>query len=452
MDQQPTEPPAEGSALDLALASVAKLERRLERSRAESHALERLIEDKSLSLYLAQEELRSSKQHLEKVLASLHSAVLITDQNGRITSEGGQSETLTGLSADELVDRPVSSLLLLPEPPTDPAAIERLVGDIHEADLVGPDDSRIPTLVTVSTLCGDNGQLEGAVFSATDISERRRLEVELRHAQRLESIGQLAAGVAHEINTPIQYVGDGVRFIGESLTDLLQLVELKRPLLEQVAATDPTNEILARVAQAEEEIELPFLQEELPRAAERTLDGLDRVATIVRALKQFSHPGTDDLAPIDINAIIDNTLTVARSEYKYVAEVELHLGQLPDVLGDPGGLGQVFLNLIVNASHAIADREAETGDMGRITITTSADDDGVTVEVADTGGGIPEEVRERVFEPFFTTKEPGKGTGQGLAIAHNQVVKKHQGELGFEVEDGVGTTFRVWLPRKAEAS
>ncbi len=439
-----------GTTVDQAADAIRRLERRLARYQAENHELERLIESKTRSLYLAQEELRSSKHHLENVLASMHSAVLITDRRGRITSVGGRTEELTGRSGEELIDQAVSSLLVLDIPPIDSTTISQLASEAHEGELAGPGDGRLPVLVAVSDLSDQSGTPTGAIFAATDISERKQLEVELRHAQRLESIGELAAGVAHEINTPIQYVSDGVRFIGESLRDLLELIASYEPLVGMATDVEGAGPTVAAVRASEAEIELPFLRDELPRAVDRTLDGVERVATIVPAMKQFSHPGSDELVPVDVNAIIDNTLTVARNEYKYVAEIDLELADLPDVMGDPGDLGQVFLNLLVNASHAIADHQEASGEttMGRITITTRAEDDAVVIDVADTGGGIPEAIRARVFEPFFTTKEPGRGSGQGLAIAHNQVVKKHGGRLDFDVVDGVGTTFHVWLPRK----
>lgn len=433
---------------------VRRLEKRLDRARAENVELERLIEDRTRSLYLAQEELRTSKQHLEDVLASMHSAVLITDHRGVVRSVGGRTAELTGRSAAQLVDHPIASVLHLDIQPTDTNTIGQLVGETHEGELLGGDGERVPVLVAASALRGDVGEITGAVFAATDISERRRLELELRHAQRLESIGELAAGVAHEINTPIQYVSDGVRFVGEALGDLLELTTAYQPLVELSAEVEGAAGAVAAVTATEHEIELPFLRDELPRAVTRTLEGVERVATIVQALKQFSHPGSDELAPVDLNAIINNTLTVARNEYKYVAEIELELGEIPTVEGDAGDLGQAFLNLIVNASHAIEEVQAQAGGgagLGRITITTRADDDAVMVDVTDTGGGIPADVRDRVFEPFFTTKEPGRGTGQGLAITRNQVVKKHGGRIEFDVNDGVGTTFHIWLPRKKDA-
>ncbi len=422
------------------------LERRLERSKRETEVLVDMIEDKTRALYQAQDELRSSKQFLESVLASMRSAIIITDDAGIVTSVGGATCRLTGHDEDALVGQPVRNLLR-----TDSAEVSDCVlglGDEPlEAELATADDGAIPVLATASPLEVEAGDHAGFVCIATDISERKQLEAELRNAQRLESIGQLAAGVAHEINTPIQYIGDSVRFVGDVIDDLLALHDDYGPLREIGVGADEQRRAVEAITDHEEEIDLEFIQEESTKAVARTLEGIERVSTIVRALKQFAHPGGDKLAPADINQVLETTLVVARNEFKYVAETELNLGEIPEILCDRGDLGQVFLNLVVNAGHAMADNRNEGDPLGKITITTSPLDDGVLVEIADTGGGIPAEIRDRVFEPFFTTKEPGRGTGQGLFLAHNTITKKHKGRLSFEVVDGVGTTFAVWLPR-----
>ena len=420
---------------------VARLERRLARAAEENAILERMIEDKTRSLYLAQGELEQSKVFLENVLRSMHTAVLITNPGGAITSVGGTTSSLVGVDESMLIGQPLSTVLRLDRPDT-----------TGEGELLAAGGATVPVIVTTSELTDEHDTTVGTVYVATDISERKRLEVELRHAQRLESIGQLAAGVAHEINTPIQFVSDSVRFLSEVLDDLMALQANYQRLRDAAAGFEPCVEIVDELDEQADEIDLEFVRDETPKAVDRTLDGLNRVATIVKALKRFSHPGDNDLAPADLNEIIDNTLTVAKNEYKYVATVEVDPGDLRDVVCNPGDLGQVFLNLVVNAAQAIADRVEAGGSLGTINIRTVGDEHGVTVAIGDTGGGIPAEVQERVFEPFFTTKEPGKGTGQGLALAHNIIVNKHGGRLSFEVEAGVGTTFFVWLPYRQRSA
>jgi PAS domain S-box-containing protein len=290
-------------------------------------------------------------------------------------------------------------------------------------------------------------QVSGAVVSFTDISEKRQMEIELRHAQKLEAVGGLAAGIAHEINTPIQFIGDNTRFLQDSFRDSLEMIT-KYHEIRQQAENGPVHlELLHELDAICLKIEWDFLVKEIPKALEQMLDGVKRVATIVLAMKEFSHVDRSaEKTPADLNKAIESTLIVSRSETKYVAEVETVLGALPPVSCYLGDLNQVFLNLFVNAAHAMGDVMKVTGQKGRMIIKTWQDGDCVVVTVSDTGTGIPEGVRGKIFDPFFTTKEVGKGSGQGLALAHAIVVEKHGGTLTFETEMGQGTTFCVRLP------
>ncbi len=278
-----------------------------------------------------------------------------------------------------------------------------------------------------------------------DVTQQLRLESELQQAQKLESIGRLAAGIAHEINTPVQFVADSMQFVRDSMTDLLMVIDKHRRSTERAAAGQPSPE-LAREAQAAEiDADLPYLSEQLPRAIDRALEGMSRVATIVRSMKLFAHP-RKELCSVDLNEAISSTLTIARNEYKYVAELETDFAELPPVWCYPGELNQVVLNLVTNAGHAIADAVAGTEQHGRITVTTRCDGDQAVIAIADTGTGIPPAIRSRIFEPFFTTKAPGKGTGQGLCHARSVIVDKHHGSLTFDTEVGAGTTFTIRIP------
>ena len=206
-------------------------------------------------------------------------------------------------------------------------------------------------------------------------------------------------------------------------------------------------ELLAQVQDVREKIDWDYLRAEIPKAMEQMLDGIGRVATIVRAMKEFSHVDrSSEKSAADLNKALESTLIVARAELKYVAEVEADYGELPAVLCHLGDLNQVFLNLLINGAHAIGDVMKKTGQKRRITVRTRQDGDWVEISIADTGGGIPEWAREKIFDPFFTTKEVGKGTGQGLTLARAIVVEKHGGTLTFETEMGKGTTFHVRLP------
>lgn len=281
---------------------------------------------------------------------------------------------------------------------------------------------------------------------ALDITKQANLEQELRQAQKLESVGRLAAGVAHEINTPIQFVNDSVRFLQRAVEDVMVVVAKHQRTTQRLLEGQPEDALAREALAAEEAVDLPFLTHAMPEAIGRAVIGIDRVAAIVRSIKAFSHPDALDMASEDLNAAIANTLIVASAEYKYVADLVTELGELPLVECHIGEINQVVLKLVVNAAHAITPHVAGSDRRGTIKVTTRVAGDCVEILISDTGGGIPEAIRDRVFEPFFTTKDVGEGSGQGLAVAHSVVVDKHHGKLGFESKVGEGTTFVVTLP------
>jgi len=284
------------------------------------------------------------------------------------------------------------------------------------------------------------------LVAAQDVTQRSQMEVELRHGQKLQAVGELAAGIAHEINTPIQFVGDNVRFLHNAFSALIKLLDVHERLYaatEAAGATEQSNEMEA----ARKASDIQFLRKEIPAAVGQTLDGVRRVATIVQALKKFSHADSGpEKAAADLNDALQSTLVVARNELKYVAEVETKFADMPPVLCHLGDLNQVFLNLLVNAAHSIGETVKQSGTKGRIRVETKTEGDCAVVAISDTGAGIPLEIRDRIFEPFFTTKVVGKGSGQGLALARAIVVDKHGGTLTFESEPGKGATFYVRIP------
>lgn len=305
------------------------------------------------------------------------------------------------------------------------------------------------------------GQRWGVIHIVRDVTlfmkseeERNRMEVQLRHAQKMEAIGQLAAGIAHEINTPTQYVGDNTRFLQDSFSELTALIQKYHQLLLAVRQGQTNPGIVDELENASKGCDVEYLIEEIPKSIKQSLEGIERIAQIVRAMKDFSHPGGTEKSPVDLNKAINNTVTVCRNEWKYVAEMVTDLDAgLPLVPCLQGDFNQVILNLIVNAAHAMADGAGnQTSAKGTITIRTRRNGNWAEIEVADTGPGIPESIRHRVFEPFFTTKEAGKGTGQGLAIAHSVIVKKHGGQIDLRSKVGRGTTFTIRLPISPEDS
>jgi two-component system, NtrC family, sensor kinase len=285
-----------------------------------------------------------------------------------------------------------------------------------------------------------------------DISQRCAIQAQLQEAQKMESIGQLAAGIAHEINTPAQFISDNLTFLRDSWKSVKELMELHRATVRDNSKWLP-DDLAERLRQAEQACDLDFTMAEVPQAIDQAIDGASRVAKIVRAMKEFSHPGSDEKQPADINQAIRTTLTVSRNEWKYVAELETVLQpDLQPVPCDIGELNQVFLNLLINSAHAIAEVVGNgSAKKGKITIRTMQDAKFTTITVQDTGAGIRPEIQSRVFDLFFTTKGVGRGTGQGLFLAHNSIVKKHGGKIWFESEVGKGTTFFIQLPTAREA-
>ncbi len=286
----------------------------------------------------------------------------------------------------------------------------------------------VRNLVTISEVKPKEFVLRGLLF---DVSEKKKLEVELIQTQKLESIGRLAAGVAHEINTPIQFVSDSVHFVKESIESVFSaLGKIERQTLR---------------GELEEEADWSYVAENVPKALERALDGLQRVAKIVRSMKEFVHPENESMIPQDLNRALSNTLNISRNEYKFVAEAEFYPGEIPLVICNISTLNQVFLNIVINASHAIEGMMAKCGKKGLIKVSTTRENEEVVISISDTGGGIPDEIKDSIFDQFFTTKVVGKGTGMGLSLARS-IIMKHEGTLTFESVVGEGTTFFIRLP------
>ncbi len=274
------------------------------------------------------------------------------------------------------------------------------------------------------------------------------MQMQLRHAQKMEAIGELAAGVAHEINTPIQYVSGNTRFLRDAFTETNKLIGFCNQLAGQGENGRPDPQTLRELQKLIRESDLSYLSREIPQALEQSLEGLERVMEVTQSMKVFSHPGTRSVTDTDINHALESTATVARNEWKHVADLKWDLAPgLPAVPCLANEINQVFLNLIINAAHAIAEATAngENG-KGLITIRTRQRGGHVEISIADTGTGIAEENKDKIFDPFFTTKEIGKGTGQGLAISRNVVVDKHGGTLDFESAPGQGAAFHISLP------
>jgi PAS domain S-box-containing protein len=437
----------------LSVLVVTRFSLLLRRSQEQQLALDKDLAERGRLLLEFEDRYRQLMEQIPAVIYDAH-----VDEDGVVYWQymSPQCTTILGIDADTLYEStehwwtPVHS----EDRECVRAAFARRDGaprpEATEFRFVRPDGVEIWLRDTATVVCdGAERHVHGLMFDITTakhaVSEQERMELELRLAQKLEAVGQLAAGIAHEINTPIQFIGDSVGFLHGAFGDLMALVgvydELKRSA--EHGAADP--ELLQRVTDAEVDADMEYLTERVPAAFERTVDGVKRVATIVRAMREFGHPPTADLSPVDLNAVIENTLIVATSEYKYVADVACELGELPAVVCNRGDINQVVLNLIVNAAHAIGDVIGESGERGTITIRTAVEKETVRISIADTGGGIPPEIGARIYDPFFTTKAVGRGTGQGLAITRT-IVERHDGTISFDTIAGEGTTFHIVLP------
>ena len=394
----------------------------------------------------AERELRENEEVLRKILTGIRAGIFIIDpMNFTIVDVNPIAAEIVGRPAEDILGKPWREIGWRGKagqagPNHLPEASDKFDRDLF---IERPDGKVVPILkAVISTKRGGRLLLFEVVF---DITERKALERQLAIAQKLESLGELAAGIAHEINTPIQYIGDNLNFLDNSFADILDLAKLwddHARLAGQESAPS-----LKDLEAKKEEIDLDYCVDEIPKAIAQSKDGVQRVAKIVQAMKRFSHPGVEEKVGTDINSAIETTVLIARNEWKYVAEVDLDLDRtLPMVFCLPGDINQVLLNILINAVHAIADKMKGTGERGRIAIKTTGDGEFFKISMSDTGCGIPQANLDKIFDPFFTTKEVGKGTGQGLAIAHNIVVEKHGGTIEVESEPGQGSTFHIRLP------
>lgn len=353
--------------------------------------------------YLVEQALARSEERFHTIFDQLPIGIVRADREGLTADVNPAMCNLLGLPGSDLYGRDVTTFLAPSDQPGSPWRLKRGDGERR--------------LVQVHEVVLDGDRL----YTVEDVTDRVLLGEELRKAQELEALGRLSAGIAHEINTPTQFISDNLSFIGDVWKTIGTFLEVNRPDLD----------------------DLDFILAEMPGALAQSREGVDRVAGIVRAMKAFGHPDGQDPEACDLNEVVSNTTTVAKNEYKYVAELVLELGDLPPVVCYAKAISQVLVNLVVNAAHAIA----ATGCHGTITVRTWVDGGWACMSVSDTGPGIPDEVLPHIFEPFFTTKPVGTGTGQGLALAWSTVVERHGGRLEV-TSSPMGACFVVRLPRE----
>jgi PAS domain S-box-containing protein len=423
-------------------ARLAERDRRLERQRLQ---LEDAVARRTEELRTAKERAEAASRQIAlqaKLLAEVNEAIVATDASFTVTYWNAAAERLFGYAASAAIGTKYENVLQTTVHPDDlDGTVEYIKSRLAQRQVLDQEYRVVHPSGAIKWIWNrgfpvpdPDGGAERYVGVALDITERKELERQLTHAQKLESIGRLAAGIAHEINTPIQYIGDNGKFLEEAFGALIGT-------LHSAGAEDFPKKTA----------DFNYLCAEVPKAIQHLQEGVEQVSRIVRAMKEFSHPGPAEKLPVDINRTIESTVLVSRSEWKYVAELTTDFDhELPAVPCLAGEFNQVILNLIVNAAHAITDVVKESGRMGRIHIITRCDGEAVEIRLSDTGCGIPKANQSKVFDPFFTTKPVGKGTGQGLAIAYGVIVQKHDGTIEVESDPGCGTTFIIRLPLAPE--
>ncbi len=434
-------------ALALHIASAEK--NALLYAQVQSELIERRRTEEALQIAHAQNQ---------QLLTSISSILIGISPDDRITHWNEPAAAAFGIDAAHAIGRSFADCDI----PWDATEVNQCVSIVRRENRPSqlgsirykrPDGKDGFLNITLSPFGGDEFDRPGFLLLAEEITEHKLMELQLVQAQKLEAIGQLAAGIAHEINTPIQYVGDNTRFLQESFFEIVSLLDKYHSLVRAAKVGALGCAQLAEIETAETEVDLDYLTREVPKALYESLGGLARVAEIVRAMREFSHPDIGEKVATNLNKAIENTITVARNEWKYVAELQTDLdADLPRVPCLPGEFNQVILNLLVNAAQSIADVVGDgSNGKGAITVTTRRAGNWAEISIRDTGLGIPEAVRGKIFDPFFTTKEVGKGTGQGLAISYNVIVEKHGGTITFETELWKGTTFFIRLPIVGDA-
>ncbi len=369
--------------------------------------------------------------------------IVSTDQEGTITVANEAAERILGWPHGKLIGNSLGQIL--PHPTLGANGAQK--NGVREGQLRQHDGKQLEAEWRISPIREGN-TIVGNVLLFRDVSDRRRLERRLVQAEKMEAVGQLAAGVAHEINTPLQFIGDNTTFAITSVTRLLAAADAARALLGDPRVRELAPGTSEALDNALREAKLDYLLQELPVALQQTLDGVHRAVSIVQVLRNFAHPDNAEQESVDVREIIEDALVLSRGKWKDIADIYArYLHSEARIVCSRGELSQVIINLLLNSVHAIEEAQRSMDlERGRIEIETSCANGQLAIRMTDNGTGIPKDIQSRVFEPFFTTKEVGKGTGQGLALAHSVVVQRHLGSLELDSEVGKGTTLTIALP------
>ncbi|MCC9600443.1 PAS domain S-box protein [Stieleria sp. JC731] len=435
------------------MSELDLLKRKLEREIAARKSAESLLEAKSLELYETNQQLRALADHTRAIVETAAEGIITYGDSGAIKTFNRSAHRIFGV--ENAIGQDVRDLFELTE-----EQMRRLFGEDVDGALMDPESEIVYQLESlelsglrrgVQFLCevalSRAMVVESPMFIAVvrDLTKKKQIEARLSQVRNMESVGQLAAGVAHEINTPIQFIGNNIEFLQGAFDDIGSLLDLYNGLQVAMEKSESSSEILHQIKKQIELSDLEFLRKEFPLAISQSLEGIDRVATIVRAMKDFSTPSTATRAAIDVNKSIRTALAISANQFRDVAEIRTNLDEtLPTMIGIGGQFNQAILNILTNAAEAMAIHQ-KTGE-GLLEVETRHTDDDIEIRFHDNGCGIPSDVRARIFDPFFTTKEVGKGIGQGLAFVYDVIVNKHAGTVSAQSRNGGGTTVLVTLP------
>lgn len=408
-------------------------------------AMADITEQKQVLIYLEEQE-----KFLRDVLHGIKAAILIIDfQKRAVVDANDEFLRIVGKKKEQVVGQSCAKVLQCNAQclkcDVDGEIAHKLVFR-ERSSIKNSERKRIPleeSFIPV-TMCGQK-MVVAVLF---DVTEQEDLEHQLAYAQKLESIGQLAAGLAHEINTPVQYVAGNLTYLQESFAKVMKLLSFCDESFKNLE-NNVEQPILRKWEKAKSDNDLDFLHVDVPEAFRETLFGVNQVSSIVKAMRKFSHPGSETKQIIKLKETIENIITISRNEWKYYSEIITDFDpELQTILCMPGSFNQVILNVLVNAAHANADA-AVKGQKKNITIKTRKTGNIAEISISDAGKGIPADIQHRIFDPFFTTKEMGKGTGQGLGIVHS-VMQKHGGSVSFKTVSEEGTTFTLRFPIESE--
>ncbi|MEP3478487.1 MAG: ATP-binding protein [Fuerstiella sp.] len=436
----------------LEMAEIRQLTLLLLRKRQQRNHLGRVCQEREQHVTSRTRHLNRALAESRRLLSAIDLVLIELDSRHVVRRWNHEAERLLGLSESTAVGCDVRTLSI----PWDERAVvdNFLMADAATERTLEVSFQQVdhqPVILSLTKhIIHEPDEPSSVLVLGADLTEQRRLQQHLQQAQRLESVGQLAAGVAHEINTPMQYIGDNIDYLSSKFMNLLPYVEgTLKYLQDEGDLSSEEQEVLKKqLLQISKKQKLTRMASQIPDAFADSQQGLQHVTRIVRAMKELSHPGGAERTAVNVNHLLDTAITVSTNEWKYVADIQRHLtDQAVDVPGYSGELAQVFLNLIVNAAHAVADANEKLGRArGQIDIFSRVEARDMVIEIQDDGCGIPTEITDHVFDPFFTTKEVGKGTGQGLAIAHSVIVTKHQGSIDFHSSADRGTRFTIRLP------